>query len=264
MIPLFEDPDGTFPNHIADPSKHDTLKTLIETVKKEKVDCGLAFDGDGDRVGFVDEEGNIVSPDYILLLLAEDHLSRNPEATIIYTVSMSSILQTEIEKLGGKSIMCEVGHSFVEHTMRKNGSHLGGEQSGHFFCGEDYYDYDDALVAALRTLSIFGSSAPSSFSSLFDHFPKIYQSPEWRPTCPDDKKTEIVQKITKHFEKDYPCVTIDGVRIDFGDGAWAGIRQSNTSPKISVCVEARSEEKLAEVEKIVRDRVDGTLGHLGL
>ena len=293
VISLFEKPDGTFPNHIADPSNHETLKTLQETVRKEKAACGIAFDGDGDRVGFVDEEGRIIAPDYLLLLLAEDHLRRNPGSPIVYTVSMSSILETEVKRLGGKPIMCPVGHSFVEHTMRRQGGQLGGEQSGHFFCGEEFYGHDDALVAALRILSIFSqkkekggsvtlSGAPPaasstrhgvypelveglsmterggdevSFSSLFSHFPKVYQSPEWRPHCPDEKKGEIIRSITDYFQKTYPCITIDGIRIDFGEGAWAGIRQSNTSPKISVCMEARSREKLEEVESLVKNHL---------
>jgi phosphomannomutase / phosphoglucomutase len=255
LIELYAEPDGTFPNHIADPSNYETLTDLISAVKKEKANCGIAFDGDGDRVGFVDESGKIISADYALLLLAEDHLSRNPKASIIYTVSMSSILGTEVERLGGKSHMCVVGHSFVEHAMREHGSNLGGEQSGHFFCGENFFDHDDALVAALRILSILSSSSPLLLSSLIEKYPKVYQSPEWRPHCDDDKKSEVIRRITEYFQKDYSCITIDGVRIDFGEGAWAAIRQSNTSPKISICMEARSQEKLADVEKLVRAHI---------
>lgn len=265
LTPLFAEPDGTFPNHIADPTKRETLTDLIATVKKEKADpslhgsaaacCGIAFDGDGDRIGFVDENGEIVSADQILLLLAEDHLQRNSGASIIYTCAMSSILETEVKKLGGDPEMCIVGHSYVEHAMKEHGSHLGGEQSGHFFCGEDFYDHDDALVTALRVLSIFSKNT-GTFSGLFDSYPKVFLAPEWRPHCDDQKKTEVVQRITEHFQKNYSCETMDGVRIDFGDGAWAGVRQSNTSPKLSICMEARSEEKLREIEKIVR-------GHLG-
>ena len=254
LIKLYAEPDGDFPNHIANPSNHETLDDLIKTVKSEKADCGIAFDGDGDRVGFVDENGNVVSPDYLLLLLAEDYLKRNPGDAVIYTVSMSSILETEVKKFGGKPVMTVVGHSFVEHAMREHNSHLGGEQSGHFFCGEDYFDFDDAMVAALRVLSIFQEE--SDFSTLFSNYPRIFPSPEWRPHCPDEKKTEIVQSITKHFEDEgYPVITIDGARIDFGDGAWAGIRQSNTSPKLSVCVEARTEEKLKEIDSVIREHL---------
>ena len=261
VIELFTEPDGNFPNHPADPSKLSTLKDLQATVLKEKAHLGLAFDGDGDRLGIVDEKGMIRTADEILLLLARDHLQRNPGAPVIFTVSNSSILDTEIRKYGGKPVMCKVGHSFVEHTMREHGALLGGEQSGHFFCGEDYYGFDDALVAALRILQMYSAicnlQPASEFSSLFSNFPQVYQSPELRPHCPDDRKGSIIQAITAHFSKHYPVNTLDGVRIDFGDGAWAGIRQSNTSPCISICMEARTPEKLQEVESTV-------LGHLGM
>ncbi len=271
VIELYTEPDGNFPNHPADPSKHSTLKDLQATVLKEKAHLGLAFDGDGDRLGIVDEQGIIRTADEILLLLARDHLTRHSGAPVIFTVSNSSILDTEIRKYGGKPVMCKVGHSFVEHAMREHGALLGGEQSGHFFCGEDYYGFDDALVAALRILNIYsaicnlqpfdglraGSATPQTFSSLFSDFPKVFQSPELRPHCPDDRKGEIIAAITAHFSKHYPVNTLDGVRIDFGEGAWAGIRQSNTSPCISMCMEARSPEKLIEVNKII-------LGHIEL
>ena len=155
VIELFTEPDGNFPNHPADPSKHSTLKDLQETVKKEKAHFGFAFDGDGDRLGIVDEKGAIRNADEILLLMAKDLLSRHPGSPVVFTVSNSSILETEIKKYGGKPVMCKVGHSFVEHAMREHGAKLGGEQSGHFFCEEDYYGFDDALVAALRTLKIY-------------------------------------------------------------------------------------------------------------
>jgi phosphomannomutase/phosphoglucomutase len=269
VIELYTEPDGNFPNHPADPSKHSTLKDLQATVVKEKAHLGLAFDGDGDRLGIVDEQGTIRTADEILLLLARDHLERHAGAPVIFTVSNSSILDTEIRKYGGKPVMCKVGHSFVEHAMREHGSALGGEQSGHFFCGENYYGFDDALVAALRILNIYSAICPSErltgragnlqpaseFSSLFSDFPKVFQSPELRPHCPDDRKGSIIQAITAHFSKHYPVNTLDGVRIDFGEGAWAGIRQSNTSPCISMCMEARSAEKLQGVESTV-------LGHI--
>ena len=255
LTELYAEPDGEFPNHIADPSNHETLTDLIDAVRNEKASCGIAFDGDGDRVGFVDENGNVVSADLLLLLLAEDHLSRYSGASIVYTCAMSSILETEVKRLGGEATMCVVGHSFVEHAMREHGSHLGGEQSGHFFCGEDFYDHDDALVAALRILSILSATQQKTFSDMFKHFPKTYQTPEWRPHCDDDKKTNVIRRITEHFQKDYNCITIDGVRIDFGDSAWTTIRQSNTSPKISICMEARSKKKLAEIDAIIRSHL---------
>lgn len=253
VIELFTKPDGNFPNHPADPSKHTTLKDLQETVIKEKAHFGFAFDGDGDRLGVVDERGAIKTADEILLLLAKDLLGRHPSSSIVFTVSNSSILETEIKKFGGKPVMCTVGHSFVEHAMREHGAKLGGEQSGHFFCEEDYYGFDDALVAALRVLKIFSQrpTPDAQFSSLFSDVPKTYPSPERRPLCPDDRKGEVIKAITAHFQKTYPVNTLDGARIDFGEGAWAGIRQSNTSPCISICMEARTPEKLREIEQSI-------------
>ncbi len=250
LVELYTTPDGTFPHHLADPSKHDTLKDLQEAVRSSQAHIGIAYDGDGDRLGIVDETGTIRTADEILLLLAKDHLTRHPGAPIIFTVSNSGILESEIKKWGGKPIMCKVGHSFVEHAMHEHASLLGGEQSGHFFCGENYFPYDDALVAGLHVLSILQSSG-KPLSQLFADFPKVYQMPEQRPHCPDEEKTRIVMQATEHFAQRYPVNTLDGARVDFGDDAWAGIRQANTSPCLSLCIEARSPEKLAAVQKEV-------------
>jgi phosphomannomutase / phosphoglucomutase len=254
VIELYTEPIGTFPNHPADPSKYSTLKELQETVKEAKADIGLAFDGDGDRLGLVNEKGTILSSDEVLLLLAKDHLQRHKGGPVIFTVSNSGALQSEIEQWGGKPVMCKVGHSFVEHAMREHGALLGGEQSGHFFCGEDYYGYDDALVAALHVLTIVKKSG-KNLSALTAAFPRVYQAPEERPYCPDGEKTRIVKAITTHFAKIYPVNDLDGARIDFGEGAWAGIRQSNTSPCLSICLEARSPRKLEEIAESIHDHI---------
>ena len=258
---LYIEPDGTFPNHAADPSKYATLKDLQDKVQEVGADCGLAFDGDGDRLGVIDENGDIRTADEVLLLLAQDHLSRHQGRSVVFTVSNSGTLDSEITSWGGKPVMTVVGHSFVEHAMRDHDALLGGEQSGHFFCGEDYYGFDDALVAALRVITILRDSqitnhkSQITLSELMSAFPKVYQAPELRPHCPDEKKTEIVQSITEHFTRDYPVNNADGARIDFGENAWAGIRQSNTSPKLSICMEARTPEKLEEIEKIVMEHL---------
>ena len=151
--------------------------------------------------------------------------------------------------------MCTVGHSFVEHAMHEHGAHLGGEQSGHFFCAEDYYPYDDAVVAGLRVLSILHNSG-SVCSTLFADFPPVFQAPEYRPYCSDSEKEEVIHRITDYFAKEHDVNTLDGVRIDFGEGAWAGIRKSNTSPCISVCIEARSQEKLDEISLLIHEHLD--------
>lgn len=261
VIEMYTEPDGNFPNHPADPSVHKTLKDLQEKTKAGRADLGFAFDGDGDRLGIVDETGTIRTADETILLLAKDHLTRNPGKPVLFTVSNSGILETEIRKWGGRPVMCKVGHSCVERAMREHGALLGGEQSGHFFCAEDYYCFDDALVASLRILSILSSvpnSGPNdipSLSSLFNRFPKVCHAPELRPFCPDDAKGAVIAAITEHFKKSYPVITLDGVRVDFGDGAWAGIRQGNTNPCISVCMEAGSPDKLREIQKIVMDHL---------
>lgn len=283
VIELYTEPDGTFPNHAADPSKHSTLRELQEKVRAEKADIGFGFDGDGDRTGIVDEKGNIVTADQTLLLLAQDHLSRHPGMPVIFTVSNSSLLETETKKWGGRPVMCKVGHSFVEHAMRENNALLGGEQSGHFFCGEEYFGFDDALVASLRILAILQSPQPlptgrqarraaagekiqttgaavpgrgkQALSDLISEFPKVFQTPEMRPHCPDNLKADVVAKTTAHFQKNHPVITLDGARVDFGDGAWAGIRFSNTSPCLSICIEARSDAKLKAVEEEVLEHM---------
>lgn len=247
---LYLEPDGTFPNHPADPSKRATLKELQETVMKENADIGFALDGDGDRLGVVDEQGNILSCDQTLLFLAEDYLKRFPGKPVIFTTSMSSTLETEITKWGGKPVMCKVGHSFVEHEMQKLGSPLGGEQSGHFFLEDLAHGYDDALIVALQVLKIL-KSGKETLSQRLAHYPKVYVAQELRPTCPDDRKFQIIESITGFFQKSYPVNTLDGARIDFGEGAWSNIRASNTSPSLSVCMEARAPEKLAEIEQLI-------------
>ena len=252
---LYAEPEGTFPNHAADPSKIATLGELQALVQSEQLHVGFAYDGDGDRVGLVDEHGVIRSADEILLLLAQDHLQRHKGKPVVFTVSNSGALESEITKWGGEPVMCKVGHSFVEHTMREHSALLGGEQSGHFFCGEDYFGFDDALMTTLRLLKILKESGKTVFE-LCAHFPKVYQMPEERPYCDDNAKTEVIAKITQYFSAKYPVETMDGARIDFGDGAWAGIRQSNTSPCLSICIEARSKEKLNKVKQIVFDHLE--------
>ncbi len=247
VIELYTEPIGTFPNHPADPSKRSTLKELQETVVQEGAAIGFGFDGDGDRLGLVDEKGGIHSSDEIILLLAEDMLQRHPGTPVVFTVSNSSILETEIPRLGGKPVMCKVGHSNVEHAMQEHGALVGGEQSGHFFCFEDYHGFDDALVSAIRCAVIAkGMNMPAS--TIFERYPRVFLAQERRPACPDDRKFAIIEEVKRHFATKYPVVTMDGARVDFGEGAWAGLRASNTSPCLSLCIEARSPEKLKAIE----------------
>lgn len=254
VVELYTDCDGEFPNHEADPIVEANLEDLKAKVLETKADIGLGFDGDGDRVGVVTEKGEFIPADPILMLLARDALSRHPGRAIVFTVSNSQSLFDLVEKWGGKPVMCQVGHSYVEDAMSKNNAILGGEQSGHFFLPEDYFPYDDALVTACRLLKIL-SDGDRPFSDLLSDFPKTYAEPEIRPYCPDNVKFEIIQKVTDHFKEKYPAVMIDGVRLDFGNGGWAGIRASNTSPRLSITMEAQTEEHLEKVKGIILDHL---------
>lgn len=250
VIELYTELDGTFPNHEPDPIVEDNLKALKAKVIEMKADIGIAFDGDGDRLGIVTEKGEFKDADNVMMLISKDALSRNPGRTVVFTVSNSQVLFELINEWGGQPVMCKVGHSNVEDAMHEHNAILGGEQSGHFFLPEDYYHYDDALVAACRILKIMSDSGKSC-TELCGYFPKTYSFPEIRPGCADIIKFDVIGRVTQYFKDKYPCNTLDGIRIDFGNGGWAGIRASNTSPKISITMEAKSEEELEKIKAIV-------------
>lgn len=247
---LYSDLNGSFPNHEPDPTVEKNLADLKTRVIETKADLGLAFDGDGDRLGIIAENGEFINADRILMLLTQDVLRRYPGAALVYTVSNSQLLFDMARSLGGKPFMCKVGHSYVENAMYEHNAMLGGEQSGHFFLPENYYGFDDAMVAACRLLKIIDESG-STISKTLAKFPHSCAIPELRLHCPDDKKFEIIEKIQKHFAAKYPCNTLDGARIEFGEGAWAGIRASNTSPCLSFIAEAASVKKLNEIKTII-------------
>ncbi len=256
VIELFCDVDGSFPNHEADPEREENLQDLKQKVLEIKADFGLAFDGDGDRVGLLDSEGNHYSADLLLLLLSRDLLSRNPGASIVFDLKSTDVLREEIERLGGKALMCKTGHSFVEKMMEESGSLLGGEVSGHLFFAENYYGVDDALLASYKLISILWNSQKSVREHL-SNLPKTFVTPEIKVKISEEKKFEIMDQIIEHFVAEYPdALTIDGVRIDFEeDGAWGIVRASNTSPYLTTRFEARSQEKLDEIQKIVFDHL---------
>ncbi len=256
IVELYTRPDGSFPNHEADPSIEANLKDLKAKVIEEKADIGLGFDGDGDRLTVITQEGEFITADKLLMLFSRDLLSRHPKSKLVFTVSNSQALFNMAEKLGGETVMCKVGHSYVENAMRKSRAKMGGEQSGHFFLTEDYYHYDDALVAACRVLKIL-SDSDSSLSSLFADFPVSFAIPEIRPYCPDEKKFDVLERIVEHFKDKYPSELMDGIRMDFGNGGWCGIRVSNTSPRISIIMEAESQAHLDEIEDKIRSHLDG-------
>ncbi len=254
VVELYTELDGTFPNHEADPVVESNLEDLKKKVIEEKADLGLGFDGDGDRVAVITEKGEFITADRLLMLLSKDVLTRHPQGKLVFTVSNSQALFNLVKDLGGEPILSKVGHSFVEDAMHHHEAILGGEQSGHFFLPENYYPYDDALVTACRVLKIL-SWAKKPFSTLFSEFPNVVALPEMRPYCPDDVKFEILEKVVRHFKPLYPSETMDGIRMDFGKGGWCGIRVSNTSPCLSVIMEALTLEHLNEIQEEVMEHL---------
>lgn len=253
---LYTDPDATFPNHIPDPEMPNTLVDLSKRVKEEGCDLGIAFDADGDRVGFVTEKGEFIDADKVILVLAKDVLSRNPGKKILYDVKCSRLLDELIPTYSGLPLMHRTGHGPIKETIHTdNQIILGGEVSGHFFFIENWFKFDDGLYGAAQVLRIF-SEQKGVFSQLFKDIPETVRTPELKLPCPDDKKFEVVKQIKKYFAANYETITIDGVRILFDDKTWGLIRSSNTSAYLTIRVESDSEERLLEVKNIMADELE--------
>ncbi|MBI4232652.1 phosphomannomutase/phosphoglucomutase [Candidatus Peregrinibacteria bacterium] len=249
VIELYCQPDGNFPNHEANPEELANMRDLITSVLEHHADLGIGFDGDGDRVGIVDEKGHMYSSDYMLFLLARDMLSRLPGAQVVFDVKVSQAIIDKMQEHGAKTIMSKTGHSFIENKMKELNAPLAGEVSGHLFFAENYYGFDDALLAAAKIIEVV-SKETHPLSQMFNELPKVYTTPEFKAACPDDKKFSIVEALVKHFTANYECITIDGVRVNFGDKAWGAVRASNTSPNLTLRFEAQTPEKLAEIQNI--------------
>lgn len=254
VISLFTEPDGNYPNHEANPEEIENMRDLIKAVLENKADLGLGFDGDGDRVGVIDETGHHYSADLLLLLLARDLLTRKPGAKIVFDAKASQVLIDDIKAHGGEPIMAKTGHSFIETTMREIGAPLAGEISGHLFFAENYYGFDDAFLGAARLLQIL-SKSDKPFSHLLDGLPKTFCTPEIKAHCPDDKKFAIVEKIRANFVEKFDCITIDGVRVNFDSSSWGAVRCSNTSPNLTLRFEAQSQNSLKEIIAIMAEEL---------
>jgi len=251
---LYCEPDGNFPNHEANPEELKNMQDLIAKVKETKADIGFGFDGDGDRVGVVDEKGHHYSADYLLLLLARDLLTRLPDSKIVFDVKVSQTLIDDIKNHGGQPVMSKTGHSFIESKMKEIGAPLAGEVSGHLFFAENYYGFDDAFLGGAKLLEILSKSG-KTFSHLFDDVPSTYTTPEFKAHTPDDKKFDIVNKLVEYFTEHYDCITLDGVRVNFSPKAWGAVRASNTSPNLTLRFEADSKEKLNEIQKLMVEQL---------
>jgi len=254
VTPLFCEPDGNFPNHEANPEEIKNMQHLIDKVLETKADLGIGFDGDGDRIGIIDEKGRHYSSDYLLLLLTKDLLKRRKSPQVVFDVKVSQAIINKMEDMGAIPVMSKTGHSFIEKRMKELKALLAGEVSGHMFFAENYYGFDDAFLAAIKIIKIL-ETENKPFSSLFDDLPKTYITPEFKAHCPDNKKFEITAKLAEHFTKLYDCITIDGVRIKFGDLAWGAVRASNTSPCLTLRFEAETPEKLSEIQKIMYNEI---------
>lgn len=258
VVPLYCESDGTFPNHHPDPVVDANLRDLIATVQRTNADLGVAFDGDADRIGAVDDRGRIVRGDLLLLLFAQDVLRRHPGEPIVFDVKCSQVLVDGIAQAGGRPIMAPTGHSVIKERMRQEGALLAGELSGHLMFGENYYGFDDALYAACYLVSLV-AQMNRPLSAWVDGLPRMVATPELRYPATEDSKWEIVQRAVEHFRRRYPVVDVDGVRILFPDG-WGLVRASNTEPVLVGRFEATSEEALQRI----RAEVEGWLREQGI
>jgi len=242
-----DDVDGDFPNHHPDPTIPENLKQLREVAEKEKANVGFAFDGDGDRVGVIDESGRIVWGDQLLALLSRDVLEMSPGATIIGDVKCSIALFDEVRRLGGAPIMWAAGHSLVKSKMAETGAKLAGEMSAHIFFADTYYGFDDGLYAAVRTLQLLQRSG-RSMGALLDELPVFVNTPELRFDCPDDRKFDIAAEVANRMKAaGADVVDLDGVRVTTQDGWWL-LRASNTQAVLVARVEARTDDGLERLK----------------
>ena len=256
---LFPEPDGDFPNHHPDPSVKENLVDLINLVRKESLDLGISFDGDADRIGIVDEKGDFIYSDMVLLLLARAVLAERPGSKIIGEVKCSKNLFDDIHNNGGLPIMWKTGHSNIKRKIKEESAPLAGELSGHIFFADKHHGFDDALYAALRFIEVV-SSQSKALSSMLSNVPKMYSTPEIRIDFPEKEKFQFIEEfkelMRKDIDKEAKVITVDGIRVETANG-WALVRASNTQPALTIRFEADSELNLntlkKEIEKKLRE-----------
>jgi phosphomannomutase/phosphoglucomutase len=253
---MFCEMDGRFPNHHPDPTVPKNLEALIERVRADKALVGIAWDGDGDRLGVVDRSGEIVWGDRLLALFARGILERTPGAAVIADVKCSQTLFSDVAEHGGRPVMWKTGHSLIKTKMKEEHAAVAGEMSGHFFFADRYYGYDDAIYAALRLLEILSREGKSVLELLSD-MPRTVFTPELRADCPDALKFAVVDRVRKELADRGEVNALDGARVTYSDGAWALVRASNTGPVLVMRFEAPNEERLAairaDVERVVAE-----------
>ena len=261
VVPLFVEPDGRFPNHHPDPTVEKNLEHLKRKVLETGADVGIAYDGDSDRVGAVDEKGQVLWGDQLMILFSRAILAERPGAAIVGEVKCSFTLYDDIAKHGGRAIMWKAGHSLIKAKMKEEHAELAGEMSGHIFFGHRWLGFDDGIYASGRLLELLSrTSAP--MSTLLADVPRTFSTPELRVDCPEDKKFELVRRAQAWFAERYTAVTVDGVRVVFPDG-WGLVRASNTQPILVLRFEATTEARLAEIRALVEGQVARLLAELG-
>lgn len=253
VIELFCEPDGNFPNHHPDPTVMENIETLRKRVRLEKADCGIGWDGDADRIGVVDENGEVIFGDMLLALYARDVLNEQPGATVIGDVKCSSLLFDDVQRRGGNPVMWKTGHSLIKAKLKETKGAIAGEMSGHMFFAHRYFGFDDALYASARLLEVL-SKRTQPLSQMLADLPKTYSTPEIRLDCPEEVKFELIARAQKAFPE-HEVNTIDGVRVTFPHG-WGLARASNTQPVIVLRFEADSPEHLSTYQELVLQRIE--------
>ena len=249
VVELFCEIDGNFPNHHPDPGKVENLQDLINAVKKEGADIGIAFDGDGDRLGVISNLGEIIYPDQLMMIFSRAVLEKNKGKEIVFDVKCTNLLAEIISEAGGIPVMSPTGHFHIKNTLKKTNAPLAGEMSGHIFFNDEWYGFDDGHYSAFRLIEIIKNSE-SSIGAIFDELPKAYSTPEININIDEDKKFQIVEDFVSQSEfREGEKITIDGLRVNFDDG-WGLLRASNTTPKLVLRFEANSPERLNEIRNI--------------
>ncbi len=260
VIELYCEPDGTYPNHHPDPTVEANVADMAAAVKAEGADLGIAYDGDGDRIGIVDEHGEMIWGDMLLLLLSRQLLKRSPGATIISVVNCSNKLFDGIRQAGGNPIMWCTGHSPIKAKMQETGAMLAGEMSGHMFFADRFFGFDDAIYAGARLMQLL-ADAKTPLSTLLNDVPHTVSTPEIRMHCSDECKFDLVEEAKAHFDSlGYKIIDIDGMRIQFDDG-WALLRASNTQPSLVLRFEAPNEQRLLQIRDLIEDWLGKNLSH---
>jgi phosphomannomutase / phosphoglucomutase len=248
VIELYIEMDGRFPNHHPDPTVEENMRDLQAAVKREGALLGIAYDGDADRIGAVEENGRIVWGDELMVAFSRSILKERPGAAIIGDVKCSQRLYDDIARNGGRPIMWKTGHSLIKSKLKQENAALAGEMSGHMFFNDRYYGFDDAIYASFRLLEIVGHEG-RGLGAILSDLPRTFYTPEIRLDCPDDKKFEVVRKAAEFFRANYQTIDIDGARVKFPNG-WGLVRASNTQPALVMRFEAQDEKTLGEIRSL--------------